>query len=206
MQSLGDSNAKNVVVCFHGWYQSAKDMRNKIKKLLPRNMTNDRSILFVFPQANSGKWFDYISDASLDYKQSTLVESRKTLLTLLNDLKKTHTQILLVGYSQGGCMALDVGDEFKNAPILSISAFRMLPVCVNPGQIYKNNPNVSIVHGTDDNVIPLKLALKSYKGILHDTLIHGHDHWQFWSDKAFKHFFLRYLQKHIIRRVPRIGQ
>lgn len=108
---------------------------------------------FSHPQAPGGKAW-YALEKS-DY--AGLAESRQKLKDWLLSLEKEIgiplSQTVLAGFSQGGAMTLDVGLSLPLAGICSLSGYlHSLP------QGGEHSPPVLIVHGKQDQVVPLKLA------------------------------------------------
>ena len=141
-------------VGLHGWGANAQDLASLASML---QLSDFQMIFpnapFPHPQAPGGKAW-YALERS-DY--AGLSESRQNLNDWLLSLEKETgiplSQTVLAGFSQGGAMTLDVGLSLPLAGICSLSGY--LHSSLQKGE---NNPPVLIVHGTQDQVVPLKLA------------------------------------------------
>ena len=119
---------------------------------------------YIFPNAPfphthvpGGKaWYDLG-----DQNYSGLPESRKLLLDWLQSLEETTdiplSQTILIGFSQGGAMTLDVGLSLPLAGLCSLSGY----LHSQPQMTDSPSPPVLILHGRQDNVVPLQAAQRA---------------------------------------------
>ncbi|MGB3695775.1 MAG: alpha/beta hydrolase [Spirulinaceae cyanobacterium] len=144
----------HLLVGLHGWGANSRDLASLAPMLqLPDYQMVFPDAPFPHPQAPGGKaWYaleksDYLG----------LPESRQKLRDWLLSLEAltgiSLSQTILAGFSQGGAMALDVGLSLPLAGICSLSGYLH-----SPPQDGESNPPVLIVHGKQDQVVPLKLA------------------------------------------------
>lgn len=183
MISYGSINATNAVLFLHGFTQSATDARKKIKETVHINDLCDT--VFFFPKR---EWFSYPSEDSLMYNQSQLLETRKYIHQILNELYQLYRNVKLGGYSQGASVAIDAAYTYKkNIHVLSISGYML--------QNYSARNNILVcIHGKHDSVIPLKFAINSYKNHTQDiTVLTRTDHWDFWSHSDVKYVLHKFL-------------
>ena len=205
MLYTGNLKANVAVLCLHGWQQDADDFREHINTLITKVQLDAFQTVLFFPQAISYEWFAYNNTSSFDYDENSLNKSKQYIDRLVHTLKKTYKSVLLVGYSQGACMALSYAASCNQLPLLAISGFFMSKSLVFPGVSDNKKMRVNFFHGKNDKIIHLNLALKSYKDMnIEDFSIQSHDHWNFWSNAEFKRLFLRFLQKHTVTRKTRI--
>ncbi len=144
----------HLLVGLHGWGANARDLASLAPMLqLPNYQMVFPDAPFPHPQAPGGKaWYaleksDYFG---LSESQQKLTD---WLLSLEDQTGIPLSQTILAGFSQGGAMALDVGSSLPLAGICSLSGYlHSLP------QGTENSPPTLIVHGKQDQVVPLKLA------------------------------------------------
>jgi phospholipase/carboxylesterase len=139
----------------HGWGANAEDLKPLASPLnLPHCQYLFPNAPFPHPQVPWGRaWYDLDSN-----NYQGLVESRQLLKNWLQSLPKTTgielEKTILVGFSQGGAMALDVGLQLPLAGLCSLSGY----LHSHPAPNRKNYPPLAIVHGKQDPVVPLKAA------------------------------------------------
>ena len=148
--------AEYLVVALHGWGANYHDLED----LVP--MLNLPSCQFVLPNApfphssvpNGKAWYGLETP---DYQG--LAESRQMLFNWLSSLEDTTKipleKTIMVGFSQGGAMSLDVGLHFPLAGVCSISGFLHYQPKFKENTTY---PPVLMVHGKLDQVVPLSFA------------------------------------------------
>lgn len=207
MLYTGNLKSNVAVLCLHGWQQDAADFREHVSTLINKTQLDAFKTVLFFPQATSYEWFAYNNNSSFDYDEDSLNESKRKIDKLVNALQKNYDSVLLVGYSQGACMALSYAASCNPLPLLAISGFFMSKSIVFPGESCNKKMRVSFFHGENDKIINLNLAIKSYETInVQDFSIQPHDHWNFWSNADFKRLFLRFIQKHSVTRNTRIAK
>lgn len=145
---------KSLLVLLHGWGANAQDLAG----LTPMLNLPDYQILcpdapFAHPQVPGGKaWYalDREDYQGLNESRVMLKEWLESLETITNI---SLSQTILVGFSQGGAMTLDVGLAlpFKGLCVLS-GYLHASPSLSDPP------PPVLIIHGRQDPVVPLPAA------------------------------------------------
>jgi phospholipase/carboxylesterase len=139
----------------------------------------DVPIRFVFPHAplqpvtiNGGyvmrAWYDIgYQDLALKEDEKGVRESQHAVERLIEreiarGIAARH--IVLAGFSQGGAIALQTGLRYsaRLAGVLALSAYLPLPDRLEPER-HASNRDVPIfmAHGTEDPIVPLKLAVAS---------------------------------------------
>jgi phospholipase/carboxylesterase len=148
-----DQPAEKLLVMLHGWGANLYDLAPLANMLdLPGYQCIFPNAPFPHPQVPEGRaWY---SLETQDYLG--LTESRKMLFNWLNSLEN-ETKIplsntFLAGFSQGGAMTLDVGLELPLAGLCSLSGY------LHSQPQIKTNPPVLIIHGTQDQVVPIQAA------------------------------------------------
>jgi len=146
-----------LVVILHGWGANAQDVASLISFLdLPNYQFLLPNAPFSHPQVPGGKmWYDLGRE---DYKG--LAQSQDLLSEWLKSLEKTTgiplESTILMGFSQGGAMTLDVGLTLPLAGIASLSGY----LHRTPQDVEPPLPSVMIAHGRQDSVVPLSAAHK----------------------------------------------
>jgi phospholipase/carboxylesterase len=144
-----------LVIVIHGRGADANDLAD----LAP--MVDD-GYRFIFP--NAPKKFEPMPGYSFGYswfdgwppEGDSIVSSREKLLALVDDLVARYPtpdgKIVVAGFSQGGMMAIDVGFRTRQnvAGIVCMSG-----AIYEAGQPPLRKLPVLIVHGTEDDMIPL---------------------------------------------------
>jgi len=157
--SLNSESATNRLVLLHGWGADAQDLL-PVGKLLTEGFKDRFEIVsFSAPQAHpsgSGRqWYplyphqwEQVSNAVLD------LERRLNNLCFEQiNLDKT----LLLGFSQGGAMALELANRKKFAGVFALSSYP------HPEwQPLKNIPPIFLCHGNMDQVVPKEASQKSF--------------------------------------------
>jgi phospholipase/carboxylesterase len=150
-----------LVVVMHGRGADANDLAELAPMI-------DDGYRFVFP--NAPKKFEPMPGYSFGYswfdgwppEGDSIVQSRETLLALIDELVDRYPnpdgKLVIAGFSQGGMMAIDVGFRTKQ----NVAGI----VCMS-GAIYEADAPplrklpVLIVHGTEDDMIPLFAAQRT---------------------------------------------
>ncbi len=130
---------------------------------------------FVFPnapqpfEAAPGFTFGYTWFDGWPAEPNSVKKSRNLLLQFIDEIIERYAtppgKVILSGFSQGGLMSLDAGFRTKQ---------KLAGIVVMSGAVYEADPPnfspkipVLIVHGSDDDVIPV-LAARRARRILED--------------------------------------
>ena len=168
------TNKTPVLIILHGYGSRESDSKQLMKTL------QDKFLVFSLRAPRTTTvggfcWFDmqFLEWAQFkcDYKQ--VEESRNQILSFISNACKAYnadsTQVYVLGFSQGGMMAYDIG---LNAPtkikgVVALSTRLMEETMLRPGIDWTNAQKVKylIIGGYSDNVISY---LDSYKS--HDFL------------------------------------
>jgi phospholipase/carboxylesterase len=149
-----------LIVILHGWGANAED----VASLLPHiNLPEYEFLLpnapYPYPYNNNGRaWYDLRDDKMYE----GLVASRQLLIDWLQSIPTTTgvplSKTILAGFSQGGAMTLDVGLSLPLAGLAVISGYLHPQVSTIEKRHF---PRTLIMHGTQDQVVPLSAAIKS---------------------------------------------
>ncbi len=144
-----------VIVALHGWGANSNDLVSLSPAVnLPGYQFVFPEAPFPHPQVPGGKmWYDL-----QDTNKSGLAESRQMLSEFLRSLPESTgiplSQTVLLGFSQGGAMTLDVGLSLPLAGLVSLSGY-LHAIVTKPNQPISP---ILIVHGRQDQVVPLMAA------------------------------------------------
>lgn len=152
--------ASGLIVTLHGWGANAED----VATLFP--FFNLPNFYFIFPNAPYPYPYSPVGKAWYDLQAENmyegLAESRQTLLIWLQSLPDVTgiplSRTILSGFSQGGAMTLDVGLKLPFAGLVSMSGYLHPDAGKVETQLIASPPPVLIMHGTRDDVVPLKAA------------------------------------------------
>ncbi|WP_262406046.1 alpha/beta hydrolase [Anaplasma marginale] len=156
----GDS-VKNLVVMLHGRGASGDNMIS----LAPHMSKELPSAQFLAPHAhmNYGNGYTWFSDSVRDMEESTAFVEIMQAAQDVNEFIDAQlarfsigdSELSLVGFSQGAMLAIYVGlcRAKKCASIVAYSGAIPFPHALVPK--IRSKPNVCVVHGTDDYVIPI---------------------------------------------------
>ncbi len=149
---------QGIVVALHGWGSNARDLASLVPLL------NLPEYLFLFPDAplthpsapGGFMWYDF----QAGYRG--LEESRQLLKEWLKSLAAEtgvpFARTVLVGFSQGGAMTLDVGLNLPLGGLVALSGY-LHPLDSD----LSHTPPVLIIHGRQDQVVPLSSAQSARK-------------------------------------------
>ncbi|MBH8556008.1 alpha/beta hydrolase [Nostocaceae cyanobacterium CENA357] len=149
-----------LIVTLHGWGANAED----VASLLP--FFRLPNYQFVFPDAPYPHPGSPIGKAWYDLRMENmfegLTESRQLLTDWLQSLESITgvplSRTILSGFSQGGAMTLDVGLQLPLAGLIVMSGY-LHPEVATANQ--SSFPPTLIMHGRNDQVVPLEAALKA---------------------------------------------
>ena len=160
--SLNSESATNRLVLLHGWGADAQDLL-PVGKLLTAGCKDSFEIVsFCAPQPHpSGlgrQWYP-LYPHEWEQVPGAVLDLDRRLNNLCFDkipLKKT----LILGFSQGGAMALELANRNKFEAVFALSSYP------HPGwQPTKDMPPVFLFHGNMDQVVPKEASQKSFNNL-----------------------------------------
>ena len=157
----GHQEPAGLIVTLHGWGANAQD----VASLLPFFNLPEYEFLFpnapfpyVYSPTTGRQWYDLRTENMSE----GLKESRQLLIDWLLSLEDNTgvplSRTILSGFSQGGAMTLDVGLSLPLAGLVVMSGY-LHSGLENLKQ--SSFPPTLIMHGTQDEVVPLQAAIKS---------------------------------------------
>lgn len=210
------NSATSCVIWLHGLGDSGEGFAPVVPYL---NLPKDNNIRFIFPHApkqpvtiNNGyvmrSWYD-IKNVDLHNRADMdgVLASEKLVHALINEqIEKgiAASNIILIGFSQGGVMSLFTGLRFEQtlASIVGLSCY--LPIKDQlPDNISEANKNTPILqhHGVVDDVVPLS------SGKMANELMVNNGYTTEWKTYSMGHSVLpeqlndigRWIAKHLIK-------
>ena len=161
--SNGETATKGSIVILHGWGANAEDVASIVPFLqLPQYHFVLPNAPFPHPHSPIGRaWYDL----SRDNMYEGLAQSRKLLIDFLQSLESNTgiplKQTILSGFSQGGAMTLDVGLKLPLAGLICMSGYLHSDIQNLETSATNSLPPVLIMHGKQDEVVPLQAAQKA---------------------------------------------
>lgn len=157
-----DTDPLPLVFVLHGRGADANDLA----ELAPMMGTGYR---FIFPNAPApfepapGFQFGYTWFDGWPAESSSIKQSRNLLIQFVDEILKRYQtppgKVILSGFSQGGLMSIDVGFRVRE---------KLAGIVVMSGALYEEDPPifspglpVLIVHGTQDDMIPVLAARRA---------------------------------------------
>ncbi|WP_245916082.1 alpha/beta hydrolase [Merismopedia glauca] len=149
------------MVGLHGWGANGEDLASLASLLdLPNYQFLFPDAPFAHPYSSEGKMWYSFAQTSAEAAQGDreLAASQELLQNWLVSLPETTgvplERIILMGFSQGGAMALDLGFKLPVAGLVILSGY-LHPA---PRSSEVDLPPMLIVHGKQDNVVPVTSA------------------------------------------------
>jgi len=161
--SLNSESATNRLVLLHGWGADAQDLV-PVGKLLTEEFRDLFEIVSLsapqpHPSGFGRQWYPLYP-----HEWEQVPSAVKTLEKRINDLcfeKIPLEKTLLLGFSQGGAMALELATRKKFQGVFALSSYP------HPDwEPTKNMPPIFLCHGEMDAVVPKAASKKSFDILL----------------------------------------
>lgn len=170
---IGPAKADYSVIWLHGLGANGHDFEPIVPQI---SLPAGKKVRFILPHApeipitvNSGMvmnaWYDIASMDFLDRQDELGIRVSETLLRKLIEREVARgvpaDRIYLVGFSQGGAIALHTGLRYpaRLGGILALSSYLPLDMMVlNERHEANQHTPIMMAHGTHDRVIHLKLG------------------------------------------------
>ena len=160
--SISSQTANYRIILIHGWGADADDLLSIGKEIIEKSNFDFEVLSLKAPGLHSNnigrQWYGlYPPDWDEAEKQvNNLLLSIKKLGNYKIPLKKT----ILLGFSQGGAMAIDAGSQLDLGLIVSCSGYP------HPNWKPKEKcPPILISHGLMDEVVPISASKNIFKKI-----------------------------------------
>jgi len=182
------------------WLHGLGDSGNGFAPIAPElKLPDSLGIKFVFPHApirpvtiNNGMemraWYD-IKTMDMESRadvQGVIESSAQVQALIEHEIESgiTSNNIFLIGFSQGGVIALHLGTRFDQplAGIVALSTYMCAPDSLNQQKSAENqNTPVFFAHGQQDDVVPLFLGNSAYQVML------SNDYKVTWKEYGMQH-------------------
>ncbi len=166
---ISNSDPKRLVIFLHGYGSNGKDLlslSHEFCKIIP-------DAHFISPNAPyrlDGQFYDGYQWFSLSNYDPTVLRPQiieandildEFILQQLERFKLCKEQLTLVGFSQGSMMAMynSMRSKEKIKGVLSYSGKLILPTSL--GEQISSKPEVCLIHGKDDYVLPFQNFLEA---------------------------------------------
>lgn len=182
------------------WLHGLGDSGNGFAPIAPElKLPDELGVKFIFPHApirpvtiNNGAtmraWYDIKSmDMESRADVGGVIESSAQIEQIIEheiSLGIDSKNILLVGFSQGGVIALHLGTRFDKplAGIIALSTYMCAPDSLGVQKSEQNqNTPVFFAHGKQDEVVPLFLGNAAYQ------VMHSNGYNAVWNEYAMQH-------------------
>ena len=156
---LNPESATKRLVLLHGWGADAEDLI-PIGRLFTNGLNEEFEIISLsashcLPDGSGRQWYPLYPHKWEEVPNAVLnLEQRVNNLATDNiPLSKT----LILGFSQGGAMALEIARSVKVAGVFALSSYP------HPNWLPKDSmPPIFLCHGTNDQVVPSAASQKSF--------------------------------------------
>ena len=158
---LAEGKANRALIVLHGWGANQHDLIPLVQSLnLPSPHCFFPNAPFDVPgTGGTGKgWFSFPLNEDSEQER---IKSRETLFSLVNNVQEkgfSPKEIVLVGFSQGAGMCLDVMLHMKTpiGAVVALSGFLMDGENVKSREDLPTETPIFAAHGLYDPILPLK--------------------------------------------------
>ena len=160
---------KKLLILLHGYGANGLDLMpigDYIKKTVTKfELDYSAPDAFEICDANpSGfQWFKLSPDRDYSYNTEVKKVSAKVLSDIIMQETQNHhikiSDVILCGFSQGGMVALSTSLTAKDKPLATICLSGLLVDNISP--IGKMQPNILVMHGEEDDVLPIDFYNKT---------------------------------------------
>ena len=156
---INPESATNRLVLLHGWGADAEDLI-PIGRLITAGMEDHFEIISLsapetHPDGVGRQWYSLYPHKWEDVPNAVLDLERR--LKNLSIDKISFQKTLLLGFSQGGAMALEIAQRINLGGIFALSSYPHPDW--NPQGLM---PPIFLCHGTNDQVVPIDASKKSF--------------------------------------------
>ena len=170
--SIGSQNSSHRRILLHGWGADTDDLLPVGKSIIHNSCFDFELISLAAPSFRPNdmgrQWYSLFPP---DWNEAEIAVAK--LLDTLNAFDKTKISLkktVLLGFSQGGAMAIDAGLSLDLGLVISCSGYshpKWDPI--------KNNP-VLLSHGLQDDVVPVKASREILKRLRNEVNVNNELH------------------------------
>ena len=170
--SIGSQNSSHRIILLHGWGADADDLLPIGKSIICNSCFEFELISLKAPNFRPNdmgrQWYSLFPP---DWNEAEIaVNKLLDTLKVFDETKISLKKTVLLGFSQGGAMALDTGLRLNIGLIISCSGYshpKWDPV--------KNNP-VLLSHGLHDEVVPINASREILKRLENEKNLNNELH------------------------------
>ncbi len=164
--SLNSESATNRLVLLHGWGADAHDLV-PVGKLLTEGLKDRFEIVSLsapqpHPSGLGRQWYPLYPHEWEQVPKAVLDLERRLRNLCFKNIPLNKT--LLLGFSQGGAMALEVATRIKFEGIFALSSYPHPDW--NP---HKDMPPIFLCHGNMDQIVPVGASQKTFNTLLENA-------------------------------------
>ena len=170
--SIGSQNSSHRIILLHGWGADADDLLPVGKSIIHNSCFDFELISLAAPSFRPNdmgrQWYSLFPP---DWNEAEIAVAK--LLDTLNAFDKTKISLkktVLLGFSQGGAMAIDAGLSLDLGLVISCSGYshpKWDPIKYNP---------VLLSHGLQDDVVPVKASREILKRLRNESNVNNELH------------------------------
>ena len=167
--SIGSQNSSHRIILLHGWGADTDDLLPVGKSIIHNSCFDFELISLAAPSFRPNdmgrQWYSLFPP---DWNEAEIAVAK--LLDTLNAFDKTKISLkktVLLGFSQGGAMAIDAGLSLDLGLVISCSGYshpKWDPI--------KNNP-VLLSHGIQDDVVPINASREILKRLRNESNVNS---------------------------------
>ena len=170
--SIGSQNSSHRIILLHGWGADTDDLLPVGKSIIHNSCFDFELISLAAPSFRPNdmgrQWYSLFPP---DWNEAEIAVAK--LLDTLNAFDKTKISLkktVLLGFSQGGAMAIDAGLSLDLGLVISCSGYS------HPKWDPKKNNPVLLSHGLQDDVVPVKASREILKRLRNESNVNNELH------------------------------
>ena len=170
--SIGSQNSSHRIILLHGWGADVDDLIPLGKSIIHNLSLEFELISLAAPSMRSNEmgrqWYSLFPP---DWKEAEIaVDKLLDTLQAFDETKISLKKTILLGFSQGGAMAIDAGLSLDLGLVISCSGYS------HPNwDPTKNNP-VLLSHGLQDEVVPVNASREILKRLRNESNVNNELH------------------------------
>ena len=170
--SIGSQNSSHRIILLHGWGADTDDLLPVGKSIIHNSCFDFELISLAAPSFRPNdmgrQWYSLFPP---DWNEAEIAVAK--LLDTLNAFDKTKISLkktVLLGFSQGGAMAIDAGLSLDLGLVISCSGYS------HPKWDPKKNNPVLLSHGLQDEVVPVNASREILKRLRNKANVNNELH------------------------------